>query len=260
MRLIPKIISVLIFGLFLFNIHASGQEIIEISADEIPGYKLDRNESFNGGSLWGYMNGGADIYLEYGFENLRVEEFSFEGETIKLELFKMEDPIAAFGIYSIKTFRCEHSKVISSIDCLNRFQFQLVYGNYYIQLINDSGTEKAKESMISIAETLLNKIDPEELKLPLSYLTDSLNFPLSDITMVKGMLGVQDKAMWIADYLEDIDNYQIYYAKKEIGGEIIKYYEIVFDSPEIKNQFLATNKDRDLLIIKEDKSSMLIRQ
>src|SRR5210317_1088008 len=180
MRPILQNFLVLMFSMFLCSYHASAQELIQITAEEIPGYGIDRNESFNGGSLWGYMNGGADIYLEYGFENLRVEEFSFEGETIKLELFKMQDAVAAFGIYSIKTFKCGQSEVITTIDCLNGFQFQLVYGKYYIQLINESGSGRAEEGMITIAKTLLNKIDPAELVLPIRYLTDSLDFLLSD--------------------------------------------------------------------------------
>lgn len=237
-----------------------GQEIPEITAEELPGFVLNRNESFNGGSLWGYINGGADIYLEYGFDILRVQEFAFEDETIKLEIFKMDDPIAAFGINSIKTFRCEQSKVITTIDCLNRFQFQLLAGEYYIQMINDSGSEKASQAMKSIGETLLNQIDPEELKLPIRFLTDSLNFTLSEITMLKGILGIQDKAMNLAECFVDIHDYQVYYAKKPVDGGVVRYYEIVFNSPEKKYQFLAVNKDADLSIINEDNFSLLIQK
>ncbi len=233
-------LSIFLFlSIILCSHFAMGQEIPEVTADELPGFILNRNECFDGESLWGYMNGGADIYLEYGFDILRVEEFSNEDETIKLELFKMLDPISAFGIFSFKTFKCEQSEVVTTIDCLNRFQFQLLYGNYYIQLINESGSEKAKQSMVSIAEILLKKMERSTLILPAKYLTDSLNLSLFDIKMVKGVLGIQNKAMDLSGCFEGIEDYQIYYAKTAVAGEKVKYYEIVFDKPDMKDLFLG---------------------
>jgi len=165
---------VMIINILLCSYITMGQEIPEITAEEFPNYILNRNECFDGGSLWGYMNGGADIYLEYGFEILRVEEFSNKGETIKLELFMMVDPASAFGIYSIKTFICPQSNVSADFDCLNPYSFQLAHGKYYLQIINESGSAEARETMISIAESLLEKIEPGKLVLPITYLTDSL--------------------------------------------------------------------------------------
>lgn len=251
---------VFIISILFCNIPAMGQEIQEVTAEESPGFELNRNECFNGESLWGYMNGGADIYLEYGFEKLRVEEFTNEDETIKLEIFKMYDPISAFGIYSIKAFKCEQSSVFTTNDCLNKYQFQLLYGNYYIQLINESGSEKAKQSMISIADTLLNKIEHIELILPVIFLTDSLNFSLYDIKMVKGDLGVHNKTMYLEDCFKGIEDYQIYYSKTIIDGEKVKYYEIVFDKPEMKNRFLENIKGKDLQIIWESSMNIIVKQ
>jgi len=250
----------LLLSIISCSYFAIGQEIPEITAAEFPGFSLDRNECFDGASLWGYMNGGADIYLEYGFEVLRVEEFSNKNETIKLELFKMDDPISAFGIYSIKTFKCKQSKVITTTDCLNQYQFQLLYGNYYIQLINESGSERAKQTMISIAENVLKKIQPLELALPVMYLTDSLNLSLFDIKMVKGPLGIHNKIMYLEDCFKGIEEYQVYYANMIVDGEKVKYYEIVFDEPEMKDKFIENNTDKDLKIIKENNRSILIQQ
>jgi hypothetical protein len=260
MKSFSRLSLVLIFCIVLCSFTSISQEIPEITAEEFSDFTLNRNECFDGGSLWGYMNGGADIYLEYGFEKLRVEEFSNEDETIKLEIFKMDDPISAFGIYSIKTFKCEQSNLVTTTDCLNRFQFQLLYGNYYIQLINESGSENAKQTLISMAETLLKKLKPQELLLPLTYLTDSLNFSPSQINMVKGDLGVHNKAMYLEDSFNGIENYQIYYANTIVDGKKVKYYEIVFDKPEMKNKFLEKNKDKELQIIKGNDISILIQK
>ncbi len=75
MKPFSGLLLTLFMGIIFCSYFAIGQQIPEITAEELPGFMLNRNECFDGGSLWGYMNGGADIYLEYGFEKLRVEEF-----------------------------------------------------------------------------------------------------------------------------------------------------------------------------------------
>ena len=239
---------------------AMSQEIPEITAEECPGFSQTRNECFDGGSLWGYMNGGADIYLEYGFVGMRVEEFSDEEEEIKLEIYKMEDPVAAYGIFSIKTFSCQQEKAVTTYDCLNRFQFQLIYGDYYIQLINDSGSEKAEKAMTGMAEALIKKIEAVELALPVKYLTDHAALSPLTIKMVKGMVGLHDKVMNLSDSFEGVEGYQVYFATKVTDDKKTRYYEVVFDEPAMKDRYLELNKDKGLILLKEDASSLLIRQ
>lgn len=258
-RSFPRWMVLIICKLMLWNTLAMAQEIPEVTGKDLPGYTVNRNESFNGASLWGYMNGGADIYLEYGFDILRVEEFSAEGENITLELFKMDDPVSAFGIYSIKIFRCRDKDVIARPDCLNPYQYQLAYGNYYVQLVNESGTGKVNKDMIAIVEVLIYKLDKAGLDLPVNYLTDSLHFTLDEIKLLKGPLGVQDKAQPLFDYLKDMEGYQVFLAKTAMDGKRITYYEIVFDSPDIKEKFLETYDPVTFQLLTEDGHNLLLR-
>ena len=253
-----RIISALLFTCLLFSSTViKSQDIPEITGEELPGFSLERNQVFDGNSLWGYMNGGADIYLEYGFEVLRVEEFIHEEESIKLELFKMHDPLSAFGIYSIKTFRCEQDSALVPVDCLNSYQYQLFYGRYYIQLTNENGSEKARPAMMDIAYVLLPKLEPEAVVLPLKYLTDSLNIPITGIKMLKGELGIQNRTYELQDYFKGLSGYQLYYAKKEVNGREIKYFEAVFADPDMKSKFKENIKDEEMNVIRESKNSLL---
>ena len=248
---------ILLIFIFSCSLMGSGQEIPGINDNELHGLIINRNESFNGESLWGYMNGGADIYLEYGFKVLRVEEFSRNEEMIKLELFKMQDPVSAFGIYSIKTHTCKQSKVLTAIDCLSNYQFQLLFGDYYVQFSNESGTDNARQFMIDLAYILLLKLEPTTLILPVRYLTDSLDIPLSEIKMLKGKLGIQSKAYELTEYFSGIADYQVYYAKSRKDGNTMKYYEIVIDTPELKEKFLENTKDSMFQVLRETDASIL---
>lgn len=236
-----------------------GQDIPEVVEKEFPEFSLTRNEIYDGGSLWGYMNGGADIYLEYGFMTLRVEEFSSENENLKLELFKMEEPISAFGIYSIKTFKCNQSNVLTTPDCLNRYQYQIVYGDYYVQVINDSGSENAKKKMVELANTILKCLEAKEIALPVKYLTDSLGFSINEIKMAEGRLGIQNSMMDLEDCFKGIENYQVYYASTVKDGEKVKFYEIIFDTPEMKSRFLENSRDKGFGLLGGNDTYILIR-
>jgi hypothetical protein len=260
MKTFTGLSTVLVFSVVFSSYVAMGQEIPEITAEECPGLSITRNEYFDGRSLWGYMNGGADIYLEYGFVVMRVEVFSDEDEEIKLELFKMENSLAAYGIYSIKTFNCQQGKILTTYDCLNRFQFQLIHGDYYIQLINESGSEKAKQAMIGIAETLIKKIEPVELTFPVRYLTDYVEMSPLTIKMVKGMVGVQNKIMNLSESFEEVEGYQVYYANTLDDEGKARYYEVFFDEPAMKDRFLEVNKDKGLNILEEDETCLLMSQ
>lgn len=66
--------------------------------------------------------------------------------------------------------------------------------------------------------------------------------------------------MDLSGCFEGIEDYQIYYAKTAVAGEKVKYYEIVFDKPDMKDLFWESNKDKGLQIIKENDVSILIQQ
>lgn len=259
MRSTTKTLLVLFFSLSFCGIDALGQELPGIAAEEIPGFDIRRNDCFDGNSLWGYMNGGADIYLEYGFNIMRVEEFANESETLKLELYKMKDAVSAFGIYSIKTFKCLQHDLKTTPDCLNRYQYQLLSGAYYIQFISESGSEEAGQLMLDMADILLRKLPEEVFTLPARLLTDSLGVLPEDIKMVKGELGVQNIMMELSPYFTDDGGYQVFCAQIPVEGEKVKYYEIIFNDHELKDRFLEINWDATFRIVSQSSTSILIR-
>ncbi|GAB4336932.1 MAG: hypothetical protein Kow0099_10140 [Candidatus Abyssubacteria bacterium] len=55
---------------------------------------------FRGEGLFDHINGGADIYFEYGFVELAVQRHASEEKTVSVEAYRMSDPAAAYGIYS----------------------------------------------------------------------------------------------------------------------------------------------------------------
>jgi hypothetical protein len=56
--------------------------------------------SFSGEELFEHINGGADIYYEYGFVTLVVQHYVKGDKAVSIEIYDMGDVAGGFGIYS----------------------------------------------------------------------------------------------------------------------------------------------------------------
>lgn len=74
------------------------------AAENLKGWRAKSDpRTFEGEDLFVYINGGADIYNEYGFKSVLVQEYEKgEKHTVILEVFAMNDPGAAYGVYTFK--------------------------------------------------------------------------------------------------------------------------------------------------------------
>jgi hypothetical protein len=61
-------------------------------------------EVYSGEDLYLYINGGAEIYHEYGFKQVLVQDYeSIHHHSLSLEIYEMANPMSAYGIFSFKT-------------------------------------------------------------------------------------------------------------------------------------------------------------
>jgi len=58
--------------------------------------------TYDAAGLWELINGGADIFLSYGFETVTVQNFSAGDVTASIAVYDMGRPLNAFGIYRIE--------------------------------------------------------------------------------------------------------------------------------------------------------------
>ena len=105
-----------------------------------PGWiKADSLRRFSAPNLYRHINGGAEIFLELGFQELLVQKYQNENQKLKIESYKMESPESALGIYLMKMGRETPHSDISSRNTCNQYQYTLVKGNYFILVYNFTG-------------------------------------------------------------------------------------------------------------------------
>ena len=67
---------------------------------EIDGWKpIGEMMTYHPDNLWEYINGAAGQFQDYGFKFLQVKEFARDSTKVTIDVYDMDSPLQAFGIY-----------------------------------------------------------------------------------------------------------------------------------------------------------------
>jgi hypothetical protein len=102
-------------------------------APEVEGWqRAEDARLFPGAELYGHINGGAEVFLEMGFEDLVVQPYNSERGQLDLELYRMTDPTAAVGIYLMKCGTEQPDPGLEARHTVNPYQLQMVHNDTYV--------------------------------------------------------------------------------------------------------------------------------
>ena len=87
---------------FIFFLRVPALQGKTVDFPEMSGWKLDgKPQVFSPKTLYEYINGAADLYLAYEFQDLNVAEYKGEKKAgVTVEVYRHKNPTQAFGIYS----------------------------------------------------------------------------------------------------------------------------------------------------------------
>jgi hypothetical protein len=160
---------------------------------------------FEKSALWGYMNGGADLWLEYGFEALWVWEGEMDSTEVKVEIFRMEDAAKARGIYSLKSGGISRESWAAPL-WIHPYQVKMVLDEYYISLINYRGDESGRKACVKAAGGIQGLFGAQLHRPPPGMPADSL-----DYQYLQGSLGLSNAFTSLENILEGVEAYQIWF-------------------------------------------------
>jgi hypothetical protein len=184
------------------------------------------------------MDGGAELYLEYGFSAAGIKEISFNGQKYKTEIFKMNGNEAAFGIFSVSKFNCKGTPRISQFTCLTKYQFQVCKGPYYISIINSGGSVSDSINMLKIGSAISGKITETEIDLS-NYLPEASRADQEkECFLARGRLGIVNGSPDLEDFFAGIKDFSAVVLKQ--GENVI--ISVKFDSDESMREFLGLHK------------------
>jgi len=110
-------------------------------------------QHMKGEDLFLLINGGAEIYHEYGFKQVIVQGFKNKNrESLKfnLEIYEMQNPAAAYGIYTFKTGASGKIIPVGNEGLLEDYYLNSWKGNFLVTVI---GFDSKKETLDGLVET-----------------------------------------------------------------------------------------------------------
>ncbi len=122
-------------------------------------------QKYERGGLYGYMDGGAEIFLQYGFREAVVLRFKPAGgaastresradlKELAVEIYLMETPADAFGIFSVGRAGDERvSERVGTENWVSESQAAFVKGARYVNITATGTTEAELEAVAAAAE------------------------------------------------------------------------------------------------------------
>jgi hypothetical protein len=231
--------TVIIFFLACTAMTAGAQASLS-SADvaELPGIEMTKTRIFTAESLYGYIDGGAELYLEYGFDTLVVTELVSGGKDIKVEFYRMKDADAAFGIFSVSRFRCNGGSRLTDHICRSAYQLQFCKGCYYVSIINDTGTEAEQKTANEIASLLLKRLTDPPFDTGRFFERGVEAETMKSAVLIRGPLGIYNGIPVLIDALGDVTDYTVLIIKRDQKT----IASLRFDNKEAADKFLKGRK------------------
>lgn len=164
--------------------------------------QLKRERVFTGDGLYGFMNGGADLFLEYGVKSLINRDLSYKNEDFTIDIYEMPTPEDAFGIYSMHIFRCQQADTLDMIDCFSPYQMLAVIENLYISIVYPSGSSHAQSIATELIPMYISADKSIVPDFPAAFLP---KLPLSgNIKYLRGPLSVSSASSDLSSILQNI--------------------------------------------------------
>lgn len=114
---------------------------------EMAGWRiLEKPQTFSPKNLYEYINGAADLYLSYEFQELNMAEYRNEKKaTVTVEIYRHKNPTLAFGIYSQERLANAKFLDIGAQGYQEPMVLNFVTGPYYVKINGyNTGAEDEK--------------------------------------------------------------------------------------------------------------------
>lgn len=226
--------------LFVFaGIRLNGQELRQLlpSVEDLPGWKLNQQPAvYNGDGLFELIDGGADIYLEYGFTRVVSAQYADPSQNIILiEIYEMNDSAAAYGIFSLSQGKTGWKKAYGTDAAETADYISFWKSRYYVIVSWLSRQTRDTEIFTKVAGVIAGKIVPGSDYPPIvtSY---GLALHAGNTIYFRGNLGLSN--FYYIDYKD------VFQINEGIAASADGVYKVViaYDDPEKATEVMQSAK------------------
>jgi len=146
--------------------------------------------TFTGQDLFNQIDGGAELFLEFGFAKLRLQAYARDKAELTLNAYEMESAASALGIYLMKMGRETPFPEIAARSSGEEAQVAILKGRFFIQIDNLGDVPASKAEVAALANAFLAGAAAESAPTPLDLLPAEGKVPGSE-RLVRGPYGLQ---------------------------------------------------------------------
>jgi hypothetical protein len=187
----PRRLAALSAGAFLLAAALLGQERgLPPAADFAPGWILGEKLFFEAGGLYDFIDGGADLYLEFGFKRVLVQRYNKGDAELTLEAYDMGDADGALGIYLMK---CGVETPVAGVPARNTgepAQLTIVKGRWFLHVNSFGPGADLLPEMVRLAGRALEAVPDERPGPHLDRLPAEGRIPGS-VRLIRGPFALQ---------------------------------------------------------------------
>jgi hypothetical protein len=198
---------------------------------------------YEGEGLFDYINGGAEIYYEYGFVRVIVQDYMTADEhTLTLEIYEMENPESAFGIYSFKRSSGGSDAGIGGQSRLEDYYLNFWKGTYLVTLTGFDQETVTIQGLLSIARAVAEAIPEGGAPPSLVNILPSQGRVEAGLKYFKGLLGLYNNYTFAqedifslergvkVDYVSGVSLFLFHYSETDMAAAAFQKSRAFFDS------------------------------
>jgi hypothetical protein len=186
-----NIFLVLLVPLLIWGCSGGDGELKDLlpSSADVPGITEGGSPHiYTGDKLFDYMNGGAELYYEYGFERAGVQRYQTPPGEVTVEIYQMDLPANAYGIYTFDTAG-EHPP-IGQDATYEQGLLSFWKGRYFIRVFSDNAD--LKETILILGRAIAQKITEEGARPDIVAILPSGRVIEDSLLYFQGMLALNN--------------------------------------------------------------------
>jgi len=128
---------------------------------------IGQPQTAQGEDLFQLINGGAEIYHEYGFKNAVIQSYEHKnGLSLNIEIYEMEDTQSAYGAFSFKT-GCQGKKAdVGTEAVLEDYYLNFWKGDFVVTIIGFNTSQATHKALLKFARIIESKLPKSEENYP----------------------------------------------------------------------------------------------
>lgn len=161
---------------------------------DVRGWSRDGEaQEFAQDQLFDYIDGGAEIYHEYGFRRVIVQDFkNAAGKSVSLEIFEMADPGAAYGMFTFKRSGRGRGVPLGSGGELEDYYLNFWKGRYVATLTGFDGTEATVAGLLALGRAVDAKMGETAEAPALVAVLPGEGLEAGSVKYLRGLLGLNN--------------------------------------------------------------------